>query len=230
MKCPGQDTQYWTAGAIFEAACPQCGAVVEFFKDDTTRKCGRCGHRFVNPRMDFGCAAYCAYAEQCLGDLPPELAAQKEALLKDRVAVAVKSALQKDFKRIGRASRRAGHAEALGRERPANLAVVLIAAYLWDLAPQGGETSPRAILERLKAPQKLIHQVEAILAAASGPRTADLPDEARIAAESAAIALLEEHVKSGTLAAADLAARIDTACSTPAGRDYAHSIFADALR
>ena len=35
MKCPGQDTQYWGAGAIFEAVCPDCGATVEFFKDDT---------------------------------------------------------------------------------------------------------------------------------------------------------------------------------------------------
>ncbi|MCK7514565.1 MAG: hypothetical protein MZV70_68220 [Desulfobacterales bacterium] len=49
-----------------------------------------CGHRFVNPQMDFGCAAYCPYAEQCLGTLPEGLAAQKENLLKDRVAVEMK--------------------------------------------------------------------------------------------------------------------------------------------
>ena len=84
MKCPGQDTLYWKPGAIFEAKCPKCGNAVEFFKDDTSRKCDKCGHRFVNPDMDFGCAAYCPYAEQCIGDLPPELIAQKEDLLKDR--------------------------------------------------------------------------------------------------------------------------------------------------
>ena len=44
MKCPGQDTQYWKAGAIFDVPCPECGRDVEFFKDDTTRKCGGCGH------------------------------------------------------------------------------------------------------------------------------------------------------------------------------------------
>ena len=81
MRCPGQDMQYWKPGAIFEASCPQCGQTVEFFKDDTARKCGKCGHRFVNPQMDFGCAAYCPYAEQCLGTLPEGLAAQKENLL-----------------------------------------------------------------------------------------------------------------------------------------------------
>ena len=230
MKCPGQDTQYWTAGAIFEAACPQCSGVVEFFKDDTTRKCGRCGHRFVNPRMDFGCAAYCAYAEQCLGDLPPELAAQKESLLKDRVAVAVKSVLKKDFKRIGRASRRAGHAEALGRERPANLAVVLIAAYLWDLSANDDGESPRAILTQLKAPEKLIQQVEQILTGATGPQTGSQADEARIVGESAAIAMLEERVKAGTLGGPELADHIAQSCRTPAGREYAQHLFADALR
>ena len=37
MKCPGQDTQYWKPGAIYDAKCPECEHVVEFFKDDTTR-------------------------------------------------------------------------------------------------------------------------------------------------------------------------------------------------
>jgi endogenous inhibitor of DNA gyrase (YacG/DUF329 family) len=53
MKCPGQDTQYWSPSAIFEVDCPKCGQSVEFFKDDTSRKCGNCDHRFVNPNMDF---------------------------------------------------------------------------------------------------------------------------------------------------------------------------------
>ena len=66
MKCPGQDSRYWKPGAIFEAKCPECGHAVEFFKDDTTRLCKKCGHRFLNPDMDFGCASYCKYAEQCI--------------------------------------------------------------------------------------------------------------------------------------------------------------------
>lgn len=163
MKCPGQDSQYWTAGAIFEVDCPQCGHPVEFFKDDTTRKCAHCGHRFINPRMDFGCAAYCQYAEQCLGDLPPELAAQQEELLKDRVAVAVKRLLKSDFRRIGHISRRARHAEEMGKRRQANMPVLLIAAYLWglDKDESGGGQVPvaRAILTDLKAPPPLVEAV-----------------------------------------------------------------------
>ena len=100
MKCPGQDSRYWKPGAIFETQCPQCGADLEFFKDDTTRNCKKCGHRIVNPKMDFGCASYCPYAEQCLGALPPELMAQKEDLLKDRVAIEMK----RYFRRISSAS------------------------------------------------------------------------------------------------------------------------------
>lgn len=69
MKCPGQDTRYWKQGAIFDAKCPKCSRLVEFFKDDTTRKCPNCGHRFINPNIDSGCASYCQFAEQCIGNL-----------------------------------------------------------------------------------------------------------------------------------------------------------------
>lgn len=93
MKCPGQDTRYWKADAVSEAKCPRCGSDVEFFKDDTTRRCPACGHRFVNPAMDFGCASYCRYAEQCLGALPEEIRAKRDDMLKDRVAIEVKEDL-----------------------------------------------------------------------------------------------------------------------------------------
>ncbi len=133
MKCPGQDTQYWKPGAIFDAKCPECGSKVEFFKDDTSRKCGKCGHRFVNPSLDFGCAAYCQHAEQCLGNLPPELMAQKEDLLKDRVAIEMKKYFKRDFRRIGHATKVARYAERIGKREGGNMAVILCAAYLHDI-------------------------------------------------------------------------------------------------
>ena len=133
MKCPGQDTKYWTASSIFEANCPKCKTVVEFFKDDTARKCSNCGHRFANPKMDFGCASYCQYAEQCLGTLPPELLAERGDLLKDRVAIEMKRYFKSDFKRIGHATRVARYAETIGRTEGGNLAVILCAAYLHDI-------------------------------------------------------------------------------------------------
>ncbi len=175
MKCPGQDSRFWKKDAIFEVKCPKCGNEVEFFKDDTMRKCPNCGHKFLNPRMNFGCAVYCPYAEQCLGSLPEELASQRENMLKDRVAVEMKKTFGKDFKRIGHAMRVARYAEKIAREENGDLPVVLISAYLHDIgiveaerkynssAPkyqeQEGPPLARKILERLGANEKLIKEV-----------------------------------------------------------------------
>jgi len=88
MKCPGQDMRYWKPGDIYEIACPNCGRPVEFFKDETTRRCKGCGEKVANPKMDFGCAAYCQYAAACLGEIGPELAALREGPLVARPAPA----------------------------------------------------------------------------------------------------------------------------------------------
>ena len=148
MKCPGQDSRYWKPGAIFEAKCPKCGNEVEFFKDDTTRICKECGHRFLNPDMDFGCASYCQYAEQCIGDLPPELIAQKENFLKDRLAIEMKRYFGQDFKRIGHATRVARYAEKIGKEEQGNLAVILTAVYLHDIGIREAERKQRSTAAR----------------------------------------------------------------------------------
>lgn len=66
MKCPGQSTRYWNKDAIFETGCLRCGEYVEFFKDDTYRRCGSCNYLSANPRLDLGCAEYCEHANICL--------------------------------------------------------------------------------------------------------------------------------------------------------------------
>ena len=101
MRCPGQDTHYWKEDAIFEVKCPHCGALVEFFKDDISRKCPSCKRVLVNPRMDFGCALYCQYAELCFGELLKEVLRERSNLLKERIAVEVEKRLPKElFKEI----------------------------------------------------------------------------------------------------------------------------------
>jgi HD superfamily phosphodiesterase len=186
MKCPGQDSRYWKPGSIFEINCPQCGQAIEFFKDDTTRRCKKCGHRLLNPRMDFGCASYCQYAEQCLGDLPPELLAQKEDLLKDRVAIEMKKYFGKDFHRIGHATKVARYAEQIGKEEKGNLAVILPAACLHDIGiheaerkyqstaaryqEEEGPPIARDILSRLGAKEELIEEVCEIVGHHHHPR------------------------------------------------------------
>jgi hypothetical protein len=229
MKCPGQDTQYWKPGAIFEVHCPECGASVEFFKDDTTRKCPSCGHRFINPKMDFGCASYCQYAEQCLGDLPPELIAQKEDMLKDRVAVEVKRFFKSDFKKIGHAMRVARYAERIGKFEGGNLAVILSAAYLQEVdgkpvpEEKGNTTEAKKILEKLGAREELIDEVCGILGRSGGQSPEDGVN-LQVVYDADRIASLEERQKSDPMPEASLAARIEKELITETGKKEAKKV------
>jgi len=239
MKCPGQDSRYWKPGAIFETRCPKCGAEVEFFKDDSTRRCGKCGHKFLNPDMDFGCASYCQYAEQCIGNLPPELIAQKEDLLKDRVAIEMKRYFKSDFKRIGHASRVARYAERIGREERANLAVVLTAAYLHDIGIKEAERKHRStaakyqeeegppiareILGKLGAGKELVDEVSDIVAHHHHPR----PEETvnfKCVYDADLITNLEEQHKEKPLEEADLARILEKSFLTTSGKKLAEEV------
>jgi hypothetical protein len=221
MKCPGQDSQYWKPGAIFEVKCPKCGNEVEFFRDDPTRKCPKCGHRFLNPDLDFGCASYCPHAEQCIGNLPPELLAQKENLLKDRVAIEMKRHLRQDFKRIGHASRVARYAEQIGREEGGNLAVVLCAAYLQDLGSGSEEKEAtalaREILTRLGAKEALVDEVCDLIALGREPGGNDAIN-LKVLHDADMIARLEERQKEDPEDEAELNRVLKTSFLTESGR------------
>ena len=222
MKCPGHDMQYWNAEAIYEVDCPKCGAPVEFYKDDTTRSCARCSHRFVNPRLDFGCAAYCKFAEQCIGTLPEEFVGSQENLLKDKVAVEMKRYYKSDFKQIGHLSRVARYAEKIGREEGANLAVVLCAAYLRSIAP--GDGGADATLERLGATAEMRHEVCRLIDALSSN---DQPGsaEAGILADAEAIARLEEQAREQSIDEEQLEQFLADTILTSGGRQAARALF-----
>jgi len=239
MKCPGQDSRYWKPGAIFEAKCPECGNAVEFFKDDTTRRCKKCGHRFLNPGMDFGCASYCKYAEQCIGNLPPELIAQKEDLLKDRVAIEMKRYFKQDFKRIGHASRVARYAEKIGKEEMGNLAVILAAAYLHDIGikeaerkhhstaaryqEQEGPPIAHEILGKLGAPEGLVQEVCDIIAHHHHPG----PEEStnfKCLYDADLIANLEENLKENPATHEKLSGIIEASFLTESGQSLAQQV------
>jgi HD superfamily phosphohydrolase YqeK len=136
MKCPGQDMRYWKPGDIFNAKCPKCGGTVEFFKDEVRRKC-RCGHGVTNPKLDFGCAEWCPYAEQCIGAIPEEVKARQKAeqenSLRDRVAFEMKRYFGKDLKRIDHALKVARFSERILKGEGGNPLVILCAAYLHDI-------------------------------------------------------------------------------------------------
>jgi len=240
MKCPGQDSRYWKAEAIFDEKCPKCGNSVEFFKDDTARKCSQCGHRFINPKMDFGCASYCEFAEQCMGTLPPELLAEKEDLLKDRVAIEMKRYFKTDFKRIGHATKVARHAERIGKMEAGNLAVILCAAYLHDIGipeaerkynstaaryqEQEGPSIAREILDKLGAKEALIDEVCDIIGHHHHPKEDD-DVNFKVLYDADLIVNLEENLKENPKEGEKLEELIAKAFLTESGKTEARKAF-----
>jgi HD superfamily phosphohydrolase YqeK len=239
MKCPGQDTRYWQPGAIFEITCPWCSHTVEFFKDESTRKCKNCGHKLVNPKIDFGCASYCKFAEECLGDLPPELLAQKKDLLKDRVAIEMKRYFKQDFKRIGHATKVARYAEKILKEEKGEAAVVLSAAYLHDIGiheaerkyrstegryqEEEGPPIAREILTRLGASKELIDEVCDIVGHHHHPRPQETTNF-KIVYDADMIVNMEENQEKSPSSPERLVSLIDRAFLTEHGRQLAKDI------
>ena len=239
MKCPGQDTQYWNKQAIFETPCPSCGTRIEFFKDDTARICKGCGKKMVNPSMDFGCASYCQYAEQCLGTLPEEFLKNRDDLLKDRVAVAMKRYFHTDFKRIGHATRVARYAEAIGKKELGNLPVILCAAYLHDIgikeaerkynsnAPKWQELEgppiARQILEKLNAKEEMIEEVCDIVGHHHHPREIETLSF-KVLYDADLITNLEESNKETPMEKARIEKIIEKSFLTNHGREMATEV------
>ena len=175
MKCPGQDIRYWKPGDIFDVSCPHCGKKIEFFKDEARRRCKSCGTRITNPKIDFGCAEWCAYAEQCVGSLPMELKEKKRESLKQRVASEMRRVFGGDSKRINHANRVVRFAEELLKGEGGDPAVVIAASYLHDIGiheaemkygssagkyqEREGPPIARDILERLGADKGMIDEV-----------------------------------------------------------------------
>jgi DNA-directed RNA polymerase subunit RPC12/RpoP len=158
MQCPGQDNRYWDGEAVFEFPCPHCGNLLEFFKDDSQRSCKKCGNRVLNPRIDFGCAAYCSHAEQCLGSMPAELLAEQKNLFKDKLSIAVRKQLIGREELYKKATTRTDIAEQLCKdEQRGDMAAVLAATLLVD------SDEPLALLEQLKADAGMIEAVAKLL-------------------------------------------------------------------
>jgi HD superfamily phosphodiesterase len=212
---------------------------MEFFKDDSQRKCSKCGVKVLNPRIDFGCASYCPYAKQCLGALPPELLAKKQELLLERVPVEMKRYFGDDFKRIGHAGRVARYTTEIGAKEGAHPAVSLVAAYLHDIgikeaerqfnssAPhyqhQEGPPVARQILTSLEAEAGLIDEVCDIIGHHHQPR----PEETvnfKVLYDADLIANLEEKQQEEPSERDHLLKIIDHSFLTASGRELARKV------
>lgn len=146
MRCPGQDSRYWKEDAVFETPCPKCENSVEFFKDEGSRRCSKCGYRFPNPKNSFDCAQWCSYAEQCLGFVPEREALSNpgEGALASRLIQEVKGAFENDQARIARALAVFQHARELLAKEGGDPRIILAAALLVELAADPRETTPPA--------------------------------------------------------------------------------------
>lgn len=150
MKCPGQDPRYWTGDVVSDVPCPHCGQSVEFFRDESSARCPRCGNRFRNPNLDLACAQWCAYAEQCLGYAPERSAAATTArgpqdALAGRLIRAAKEAFERDPNRLAHSLLVFQHARELLSKEGGDPRVVLAAGLLLE-----GEKGDRSNL--CKAP------------------------------------------------------------------------------
>ncbi len=151
MRCPGQDRRYWTDDAASEAPCPQCGRPVEFFKDESARRCPACGHRFRNPKASFDCAQWCPYAEECVGYLPEQggLTDPGEGAVASRLIRAIKEALAADPPRLARAMRAFQYARELLAREGGDPRVVFAGALAAPLDDRSGGASQTPQSDRI---------------------------------------------------------------------------------
>jgi HD superfamily phosphodiesterase len=239
MKCPGQDPRYWKFDAIYEAKCPHCGGVLEFFKDETRRRCKKCGEQVLNPKMDFGCATHCKFAKHCFGDLPPELIKQKQDLFKDRVVLQMKRLLKNDFKKIGHAAKVAGFAQQIAQQEGADPAIVITASYLHDLIPsdvdqstkvsddqqpeKGSVDIARELMAGLDAEDSLIEEVCNVIEG-SGYSNGGESSNQKVFQDADLIAVLLEDQKKSPKVPEAITERIESQFRTESGKTLARGI------
>jgi len=129
--CPGQDTRFWTADDVMQIPCHACGTKLEFWKDEGRRRCPKCGARVRNPKVESGCAKWCAFAEQCLGYVPTD--ADPEESVCDQLISEMKEVFGDGDRRIRHALRVLEYAEDILAGEKAVPIVVKAAAVLYDI-------------------------------------------------------------------------------------------------
>ena len=122
--------RYWKPEDVFDVRCPHCQAEVEFFKDEPTQKCPSCGRKVRNPKIDLGCAKWCEFAEQCLGEVPDSDDTQS---LCERLTTEMKAVFGTDQRRIDHALKVLKYAETIQEAEGGDPLTVRAAAILHDI-------------------------------------------------------------------------------------------------
>ena len=202
--CPGQDTAFWRPGDVYEIPCSACGNEVEFFKDDASRRCTKCGQLMRNPKLNLGCAQWCEHAKECLGYDPKDVMAKAEggdSSLIDKLIAELKRLSGADEQMFSRALKVMEKAKTLLSNEQGSPRVVLTAALMGALdVPQAkqamkdvglDEDTKDRVLDLLagensRHPQEAAILHDAGILAAGGPGTGWLTESGKILAQQTA--------------------------------------------
>ncbi len=237
FRCPGLDRRFWTPKDIFEIPCPSCGRKVEFFKDDPARICPACRTDVRNPRIDLGCAKWCKFAPDCLGDIPTE--PQQAGSLCDRLIRQMRDIFGDDQRRIDHTLNVLKYAETIieGQSGISGL-VVRAAAILHDIGIHEAERKHRSaagkyqeiegapiarrILESLDIDVDVIDHVCKIVAGHHSARDIDTP-EFRVVWDADWLVNIPDEFD--TSDPARMAVLVETVFKTERGKNIANELF-----
>ncbi|RPF42798.1 hypothetical protein EDD75_1908 [Thermodesulfitimonas autotrophica] len=224
-KCPGQDRRDFKPEDVILAPCPACGAEIEFFPDDIMVRCSACGKLARNPKFNPACAAWCAYADKCLGAVAAVYRRQPE-VLREKLVGAVNRILADFPAARRRALAAATYAAELAR-REGGAPLVVTAAVLFqniglagpEAAGMGLEADAREVMASVGLPPEAIEAAVAVLGVlAGGPGTGQL--EERLARDALRLADWPRETEGKSpLEVEALAASFETA----AGREMARA-------
>ena len=163
-KCPGQDMRYWTSDDIHESKCPECGAMIEFWKTDIRVRCPECKAKVANPKFNLGCAQWCAYAEQCLGPAARGLKTKPLREILDEEISRLAAASQED---IDAAKALLTKMEEKSSDRGGDMLPMAAATVIYALHERGYiddiEKYTNYLIEEKNVPQKAIENAREII-------------------------------------------------------------------
>lgn len=138
-RCPGQDQRFWKPEDIFEVECPTCRESVEFWKDEPQVKCPHCKQTIPNPKLDLGCAKWCQYAEECLG----QLTGQDGQSLGNKLIESLREIAESDQEIIRLSLEILSYAEKIQAEEGGDPLVIKASAILSQIYKQKIRTEPK---------------------------------------------------------------------------------------
>ena len=239
-KRPGQDTMFWKPGDIYDVECARCGNELEFFKDEASRRCPKCGNKVSNPKFTLGCAQWCEHAEECLGYDPKkqgEGAESGETLVQEAIE-AMRREFAGDDKRIDHALAVLSHAEDIMKAEGGDPKVVLTASILHDIGikeaeKKHGSAAPKyqelegpaiakRILREIGLPEAAVSDVVEIVGAHHSARCRDTVEFRTVWDADHLVNLPEEHPE---LEGEKLERFIEKTFRTETGKQKARKLF-----